>query len=270
MTIYIFDERGKYLGKFNKRGQGPGEYTYVESYTVDSNGGLHILDLALKRILVYDSAHKFVKKVDIEDLVKDFICFGDKYVLSMPDKNIASFGALRQGLFIFDPENNTYTEITHPDEYAGYDHNAVLSLPRYLAEGKNGFYTAINEYSNIIYKMQFDKVAAKFRFGIDPPYNPHTEKGYRFVTWAESDNMFLIYWSYTTRADRVDYDRIVLFNQDTRAMKVFDRIQNDIDGRELWQEMWTLNGKIVFVLPGDPDETYGEKNAMLMIWHLIK
>jgi hypothetical protein len=26
-------------------------------------------------------------------------------------------------------------------------------------------------------------------------------------------------------------------------------------------EMWTLNGKMVFVLPGDPDETYGEKKS---------
>jgi hypothetical protein len=280
---FIFDETGKYLGKFNRYGQGPGEYISPNNFTVDSNGGLHVLDLGLKKILVYDSAHNFIKPIDLDiaDWPRDLICFGNKYVLSMPDFNIGA----RQGLFIFDPENNTYTEITHPDEYVGYSNKATYFLPRYLAEGKNGFYTAVNEYNNIIYKMQFNQIVAKFRFGIDPPYNPRTQTGYRFVDWMESDNMFLIYWAHATESLATDYFRIVLFNQDTQAIKVFDKIQNDIDGREfLWKsDLYkdyenhidilfgkTLNGKMVFICPGDPDEKYGEKNHKLMIWHLKK
>jgi hypothetical protein len=100
-TIYIFNETGKYVNKLCKYGQGPGEYLGLNSFTVDSDNRIHVLDLGLHRIFIYDKSGNFVSKVniDINDYPRDLFCLGDKYLLYMPDKNIGA----RQGAYIFDP-----------------------------------------------------------------------------------------------------------------------------------------------------------------------
>ena len=58
--IFIFDRNGKGLRKFNHLGQGPEDYTYISSITLDEDyNELFVRDWAAEKMLVYDLSGKF-------------------------------------------------------------------------------------------------------------------------------------------------------------------------------------------------------------------
>jgi hypothetical protein len=261
-TIYIFNETGKYVSKLCKYGQGPGEYLGLNNFTIDSDNRIHILDLGLKRILIYDKSGEFLSEVniDINDYPRDLFCLGDKYLLYMPDKNTGA----RQGAYIFDPEKNTYTQILHFDEW-----NEKLAPLRnsHLIEKTNFEYSLINTYSNIIYNMKGSEIINRFRFDIKPLQPLH---GYTFLVCGETDNIINMYWGYwNTESGAADHVIICFYDKNTKMLKVFREIKNDIDGKDRWN-IWSLNNQIVFDVPGELDESGFELNPVLQIWHLKK
>jgi hypothetical protein len=259
-TIYIFDETGKFVKKFNKYGQGPEEYLWVNSFANDNDGLLHIHDQESAKILIYDTAGNFVSKVNTnrKDYPRDFICLGDKYMLYMPDKNIGA----RQGAFIFNPQTNTYTEIMHIDEW---NNKAISMLDSYIIEKKGMEYSLIDNYSSIIYNMKGNEIINKFQFNIKPRYNPKSDQGYLFAWGNETDNIINIFWGYKD-GNSSDHVITCFYAKHTKTLKIFRGIKNDIDGID--GVPWTLNNRIVLTVTGETDETGFELNPWIQIWHL--
>ena len=62
-SVFIFDEKGKYLSKICRHGQGAEEYINLYDFTVDaSNGNIRIYDGISKFMLDYSSEGKFIAK----------------------------------------------------------------------------------------------------------------------------------------------------------------------------------------------------------------
>jgi hypothetical protein len=259
-TIYIFDETGKFVKKFNRYGQGPEEYLFVNSFAKDNNGLLHIHDSESAKILIYDTAGNFVSKIntDRKDYPRDFICLDNKYMLYMPDKNIGS----RQGAFIFDPKTNTYTKIVYFDEWEEKD--VLMSAWNIIDRNKFG-YSLINGYLNIIFNMKYDEIINKFQFDIQPCYNHKTDEGYQLAWCGETDDVLMIFWIYCN-GRHTDHIITCFYNKNTKALKIFKDIENNIDGRK--GVLKTLNNNITFIISEETDKTGFELNPWLQIWHL--
>jgi hypothetical protein len=262
-TIYIFSETGKYVSKLCKYGQGAGEYLGINSFTVDSENRIHVLDLGLKRILIYDKSGEFISQIDIDmnDYPRDILCLGDKYMLYMPDENIGA----RQGAFIFDPEKNTYMQILQFDEW---DKKFAPIRNSHLIEKTNFEYSLINTCSSIIYNMKGSEIINRFHFDIKPRQHPF---GYSFLFCGETDSIIHMYWGYwKTESGESDHVITCFYDKNTKMLKLFRGIENDIDGKYAGFTWALNNNQIAFILCGELDETGFELNPALQIWHLKK
>ena len=60
--IFIFDRHGKGVKKFNRMGQGPEDYSYINSLVLDEdNNEIFVHDYSPSKILVYDLNGKFIR-----------------------------------------------------------------------------------------------------------------------------------------------------------------------------------------------------------------
>lgn len=74
-TVTVWENKGNFLFKVGKQGQGPGEYHKITDFDV-SNGKIYLLDSSQRKILCYDSVGAFVdefsyrKKIEgVNDLI---------------------------------------------------------------------------------------------------------------------------------------------------------------------------------------------------------
>lgn len=61
--IAIFDLHGKFLGRFGKRGDGPGEFNFPTHVTADSHGNIYVTDSMNSRVQVFDANNKFQRQI---------------------------------------------------------------------------------------------------------------------------------------------------------------------------------------------------------------
>ncbi|MFV0418876.1 MAG: 6-bladed beta-propeller [Dysgonomonas sp.] len=89
-AIFIFDENGKFIKKIKKEGQGPGEYTSLDDFTINRFTGNLELMSAFSTINIYDSLGvEFKEKIylpneegiihNMENLTEDIYIFYNKY-----------------------------------------------------------------------------------------------------------------------------------------------------------------------------------------------
>jgi len=67
--IFIFDETGKFLNKIGKKGQGKGEYVFIQDFTINSfSGNIEILE-PYGKVHIYDLSGNYIetKKVTFPD-----------------------------------------------------------------------------------------------------------------------------------------------------------------------------------------------------------
>ena len=65
--IFVFDRKGNGLRKFNRRGQGPEEYTSLLRVTLDEDNGEMFVHDFRKGILVYDLHGKFLRRLPLRE-----------------------------------------------------------------------------------------------------------------------------------------------------------------------------------------------------------
>jgi hypothetical protein len=172
-SIFLFKENGKYITKLNKFGQGPGEYLSINSFFADDRGNIHILDLGIKKILLYNSQLEYVSETKIEDFPRSFYLSGNKYMLYMPDKNINC----RHGFYALDTRNNEYTKIFDIKE----NKKDLFMLNSYMANKKDNSYCIVNNYNNEFFFMEGEQLKNVLRFQKHPSVNPHCNPSSRKV-----------------------------------------------------------------------------------------
>ncbi len=75
-AVIVFDEQGKFLFNVRKRGNGPGEYTYLRDLDVDEEGNMYLVDLMTRNVLKYSpegtytstfAQHSYVSNIAVLD-----------------------------------------------------------------------------------------------------------------------------------------------------------------------------------------------------------
>lgn len=64
-ALFRFDQKGKFLNRYGRRGQGPGEYQTIRGFDFDSKGNVYLL--TIYKIIKYKESGEFLreKKIDI-------------------------------------------------------------------------------------------------------------------------------------------------------------------------------------------------------------
>ena len=82
--MLVFDMEGKFIRSIGSKGQGPGEYIFIRSFTIDEKNKIIYINDSSK-IISYDLNGKFLKQVTLSDLNNGQIlglqCFNDELLL---------------------------------------------------------------------------------------------------------------------------------------------------------------------------------------------
>ncbi|PZX13413.1 6-bladed beta-propeller protein [Breznakibacter xylanolyticus] len=62
-TVFIFNDKGDFVSKINKKGRGPGEYLYLKDFFV-SNDKIHLLDCT-GQFFIYDMNGHFINEIKL-------------------------------------------------------------------------------------------------------------------------------------------------------------------------------------------------------------
>lgn len=80
--LLIFDDDGKFLGKFDKRGAGPNEYLELKDFAITNEDNIVIS--TYRKLLLYDNLGNFIYSIPLDDL-------SPKEILSTQNNEILSY-----------------------------------------------------------------------------------------------------------------------------------------------------------------------------------
>lgn len=89
-AIYCFSQEGRLLFHLNKKGKGPGEYAYLENFSIDKETGhIEVFDRGNRKIIVYDSEGNFIEDRPFPLYMLEFIrLHGAYYLYTSEDNNL--------------------------------------------------------------------------------------------------------------------------------------------------------------------------------------
>ena len=80
-SVTFFNDSGKYLSKIYREGNGPGYYGFLNDMDIDSLGQIHLLDLKVGKILVFDSTNQPVRTEKFGFKTEKFAMVGEQEYL---------------------------------------------------------------------------------------------------------------------------------------------------------------------------------------------
>lgn len=108
-SVFVFDKFGKLKTKIHVVGNGPGEYTEINYFTVHGTD-MVVYDINIRKLLFYDASGKFIYDKDVSDIWgTDLFCIGD--ILYLPNDGSSS----KSGFY------NLFTiDLSHSDKIEKY------------------------------------------------------------------------------------------------------------------------------------------------------
>jgi hypothetical protein len=213
-SITIFNNKGKFLNKICKLGEGPGEYKNLIDFTVDTNRKqLILLTHAPNRVLVYNYEGEFVReiKIDYKDFHQNISYFNNKLLFLTKrnkwlfqefdidsknkinfiemNENDKFFSGLRSRLpYIIKSNNNINITSLYSDLVYGYDNGNFY--PKYKIDfGKHKPPSSISEKFDNGFKGIYEFIKNEnYGFGIS-----NFREGNDFITFNFWNNGIVIY-----------------------------------------------------------------------------
>jgi len=183
MSVFIFSISGKFVGKIDRRGKGPGEYSELSDFDVDSvNQQIVINDGFLKKLIYYDYNGKYIKEISLKFPTCQF---------KLTDKQIIFIGSGYGHNLVFSDLKGKVAQ-----KYFPYNEILAIELPNHLTNyageilyqqtGNDTIYTIQN--SKVIPSRLFkinDEVRSFKMYGLEIPkqITRYNETG-EFVTFA--------------------------------------------------------------------------------------
>jgi hypothetical protein len=250
-SILVFDRKGQFVNRFNRRGRGPQEYTALSSFFLNDFGGFTVLDGPGQKLLVYDKNDSCVMTQRMTVQSGPMVSIGDNLILcSNPAK---------QPLFIWDTaKEKVVADLLPLDET-----RIRLPLHTFWQHAGNTYFFPIRRSD--IYTVTAEGISGGWHFDFgartltDDPLLPGGQFGYtmpegsalitnflesdRYVyiavqllasTSSERDRAFAMYYSKENKAIRSFPLRFLLqdvtpedqFVEIQDAILVIQRIQN--------------------------------------------
>lgn len=249
-TIFLFDDNGKFIKKLNKIGQGPGEYTYIQTFAVDNDNHIHISDFGLKKILEYNADLEYVSATRFEDVPRDFYVLEDKYVLYMPDQNTNC----RRGIYSLNRKTGKYQEILN---MKGLPETVYYN--KWIVSSEDNKFIILDCSSNRAIYMHNDSILKTITFSGNEIGDPTDNKTYSVGSLEDYGNiLFISFW-------KNEYPGVMGVYDKTKAtMTVYSDGKNDIDGKEFGLSTYITFKNIGFSLcSGDLNEEFDESNPII-------
>lgn len=171
--IFVFDETGKFLYKIGKRGQGVGEYVFIEDFNINPfSGKLEILE-PYGKVHVYDLSGNYIETKQIT-----FPGFRVAHTLAAIDEQTHVFYTM------FEPEKIIYFNLHEQkllhQEFKENRRLGSFSNNPYQYQGDWFFFRPVHP---VVYKMGSRKLEAAFRFD----FGTYTREGTTAVFSKESE-----------------------------------------------------------------------------------
>ncbi|MDD4712112.1 MAG: 6-bladed beta-propeller [Bacteroidales bacterium] len=164
--FYSFSLEGKFLGKIDHSGVGPGEFMAPYSFWIDNKGGLYILDLSLNKLLKYNLDNfTFIEDINMPYVVPQSFCvFPGKELFSFY-YSLSSKRDINQDyqIFIADKagkikakmyQGNPSGKICHGTSTNFYLQNNKMRVYPYFS---NKIYTLSKDTIQLCYSLSFGK-----------------------------------------------------------------------------------------------------------------
>lgn len=191
-SIVEVDKGGNIVHVFCKQGRAPGEYVQMGGFDINpSNGDIHIYDMELQQILVYDRSGTFLRKVVLQDIIRDFAVFSnDEYILYTPDFMKGN----RRGLWRIDRQGNFKEQLVSIDEHFRYGG----IYPKYLRRMNDDVITLMGgEDHDRIYHITKDGITVPYKLDIDRTISEeliqgqNTEKSEKYAGVCYTKNNYM-------------------------------------------------------------------------------
>lgn len=213
-AIYLFQTDGSFIRKINRKGRGHGEYLNITHFDI-GNERIHVLDIDLKRILVYNFEGTFIRQVQLKDIVFDFAVLdnGD-YLFYNPE---LYEGDLKRGIWQSDSLYTTCKELVTIDK--SFLHTFIL--PRWFVHINSGTVGLMGaEDTDLIYAINKDSVKVSAKVTTDivmkkkirnkrTPYVTHNGHEYAKVSYYETNSLiaFAVNNMFNSKVEII-YDKI--------------------------------------------------------------
>jgi len=194
--ISKFDNQGEFILKFGNKGEGPGEFGFIESMTLDAENNIYVLDSP--KVNVFDEQGGFVRTfkhssigIDISiDMQGNIIILGPKgdTIFHKYDKNGADLYSFGSSFKV-------------PDEFAEFRQARMFRLPLRVWTVKEQIYV-MNPYKYEIHIYENDKLIDKISKStpnyLKPEFKQHESGGFAgFVSGnlihRMGDKLFVFY-----------------------------------------------------------------------------
>jgi len=163
-SIFVFDEKGKFLTKINKKGQGPGEFVEIRDFTIDTaKKQVVLLDLKGRKINFYDYTGRYLTSSKIPFLFSEFACINtNAFAFSTAAANNSHNKKIKNNSLIIGKINGEVKRVLFPFQtwelsFSYFNQQHLRSF------GNKTFYYP--RYSNKIYQLSADSL--KLIYNID-------------------------------------------------------------------------------------------------------
>jgi len=157
-ALFRFNQEGKFLNRYGRRGQGPGEYQTIEGFDFDSMGNIYLL--SVYKIIKYKKTGEFLEEEKIDVLSGGIKIIGDElfvYVKRDRSKGLQN----KSAIYVY----NTRLKII--DKIGVYDRHLMKYIysPVMLLSGGNKELYFIDVYDLCYTKYDIEnKILIKSRF----------------------------------------------------------------------------------------------------------
>ena len=248
-TLFFFNSKGKFLRRFDRQGNGTGNYRIIERFDVlPERDELFIMDGHNNRIFVYGFDGSFKRGIWIDDFVTDFAVLPDGgFIFTNPIKY--SGRNYRRGFWKTDPEGKFVKQLVDFDpEFAHVSINSpyinhispgVIGLMG--IEDNDKFYTYANDSISVTCRMVTDIVIPDELKRNDKiftnPQREYTKCGYletpRFLYFVNTNygaNLMMVFTDKSTWTTYRMYVYTGQFNEDKMTREPFPYLVSSYNG----------------------------------------
>lgn len=299
-TLLFFDNRGKYLHTFDKRGKGPGEYTRITCALYDSvRQQIVIFDGSMRKMLFYwpdgtlaREIRDFSDRAVIRDLINlpdgSFLCYTPDIVVGQngdEDRHVGLWKVDSNGRFV---QNFLQYHTVYPVSF-----NRYSSYLTHLTESKIGLTDGVTgdiyhfEQDSLYKHIAYDIVGPKITDFPGKQSGPGAEfsyvsqmfaeqKGsYIYSFWSDGNNIYPVLYSdrdeRLTVADVPDRQYVIGHNVPNNRNEIMTSVVTGADIL-MQQSIKSYPEEVKQVIrqqvQGMTDDQIAEMNPLLEIWHI--
>lgn len=260
-TIWVFDRDGKYLNKIYRKGEGPGEYAYINHFEYDERKNqIVVLSPWQQTLLFYTPEGKYLKTVRVEMKPDDFkVCPQGGFILSNSGLDEPTAGVYyvndsgQEMKCLVKRKSNHLVYLTFEWELCSYGDIINFMAPN---------------FDNTVYHFRNRELSIEYPFSMKPDLKHDYEETVSLqnfedfirTTYLEGEK-----WIWATYWSSGDGLRIFIYSKEIGDYWIGKTIVNDFDGKEVGRRT-SITGDNTFVTWSESENP--DENPVVSILYL--